>query len=96
VTTFPLALEEGLVLAGHKSKSAARTAARTWLVDVKGLSEDDADDAVDGVTVAQNAYWSDEPDNNNFAPAGFVMSPDYPGATPVTVVHIARPFLVDD
>ncbi|BEL07817.1 hypothetical protein Q0Z83_060080 [Actinoplanes sichuanensis] len=96
MTTFPLPLEEGLVLAGHMSKSAARNTARTWLITVRGLSEDDADDAVDGVTVAQGALWSDEPDGNGFAPAGFVMSPDYPGATPVTVVHLARPLLVED
>jgi hypothetical protein len=96
VTTFPLALEEGLVLAGHMSKSAARGQARTWLINNRALSEDDADDAVDGVTVAQGALWSDEPDGNGYAPAGFVMSPDYPGATPVTVVHVARDVLVGD
>jgi hypothetical protein len=96
VTTFPLALEEGLVLAGHMSKSAARSQARTWLITAQGLSEDDADDAVDGVTVAQGALWSDEPDGNGFAPAGFVMDAGYPGATAVTVVHLARPLLVDD
>lgn len=96
MTTFPLALEEGLVLAGHMSKSAARNQARTWLIEVRELSEDDADDAVDGVTVAQSMYWSDAPDSAGNAPAGFVMSPDYPGATPVTQVHLARPLLVDD
>jgi hypothetical protein len=96
VTTFPLALEEGLVLAGAMSKSAARNAAKTWLMTVKGLTDDDASDAIDGVGVGQGAHWSDEPDNDGNAPAGFVMSPDYPGAVPVTIVHLARPLLVGE
>lgn len=96
MTTFPLALEEGLVLAGAMSKSAARAQAKAWLMTVKELSDDDASDAVDGVQVGQGAHWSDEPDNDGNSPAGFVMSPEYPGAVPVTVVQLARPYLVED
>jgi hypothetical protein len=93
-TTFPLVLEEGLVLDGALTKSAARNQAKTWLIGERNLSADDADDALDGVTIAQGTHWSDAADNDGNAPAGFVMSPDYEGAKPVTVVHLARNVLV--
>ena len=94
MTEFPKVLEEGLMLLGALTKAAARAQARTWLVTVRGLSAEAADDAVDGVGVAQEALWSDEQDTSGFAPAGFVMSPDFPGATPVTVVQLSRDYLV--
>lgn len=92
MTDFPAPVQDtGYVLAGHPTKAAARTATAAWLVSDRGLSTDAAADAVDGVYVANDCWWSNNTPEG--APpgseAGFVMSPDYPGAIPVTVVMVS-------
>lgn len=82
MTTYPFpVIDQGLCLQGHVTpKSAARTQAAEWLVSERGVSEEDAADLVDGIRVANDAYYDE-------VSGGFV-SPDYPygHVVPVTMV----------
>ncbi len=94
--TFPgLLAGTGYVLPGKVSKAAAREQAAAWISQAFGLSPADAADEVDGAHVANDAWWSNETPKGGTGAAGFVMSPDYPGAQQVTVVHLP-PLYVND
>jgi hypothetical protein len=92
MTDFPTPIHDtGYMLPGWPTKTSARNQTAAWLVAERGLTTDAAADAVDGVFVANDCWWSNNTPEGapEGSEAGFVMSPDYPGAIKVTVVMIS-------
>ncbi len=96
-TEFPWPVpEQGLTILGHPTKAASRAQAATWLQTARGLNEETAADAVDGVYVANDAWFSEHIVTDmlgNQIPATF-CPPSFPGAFAVTVVVIPNVYLV--
>lgn len=95
--TFPTPLVDmGYGLLGWPSKAEARDLTAAWLVAERGLTESQAADAVDGVAVANDCWFSNEIPEG--APegqiAGFVWDPVFwAEAFQVTVVMISMEWI---
>lgn len=96
-TSFPQPLaEHGLVLDEHLEVDDARAAAAAWLTENRQVPEATAGQVTAQAQVAADAWWSDElvtDGDGNQVPACFVMSPEFDGAKPVTIVALPAEYV---